>query len=459
MHDGIDWGPYQTSCFYGGDGGGTAAVPPPSDGRDERTNCQVVVRDLVVDAERAAAGAARLPAVLASPGLDQGCQDVVPPGEICAGDEDSGFSRSWSVLDFGSGEGVPSLSADGSRVAYDSESEVLTTDDAADDDGDTLFEWDGFVRTLMPVITAEPVDFGPADLGSTVNRTATLRVEGTGPLTIASIAVEGADFAAGADTCTGVTLHQGGTCLAGVKFTPTAPGGRTGTLVVTLADGRQFRFDLRGTGSETPVTPEDPEFSATPDPLAFGPRLLLSTDPTATLTISNAGGSPMTVSSITPSGDYTVRSTDCAVIAPAGSCEVVVQFKPTRPGPRNGVLTVASDAPGGPHLVALTGVGSTPALVVNPGVSRPGRVVTVSGTGFPASAEVVVGYQESIESAKVTTSNEGTFSVSLLVFPKASIGQRTVKATVAGLAADVVPPGRLLVVYPTMSPPEFLTRG
>ncbi|GAA4428830.1 hypothetical protein GCM10023148_32970 [Actinokineospora soli] len=55
MHDGIDWGPYQTSCFYGGDGGGTAAVPPPSDGRDERTNCQVVVRDLVVDAEKSEA--------------------------------------------------------------------------------------------------------------------------------------------------------------------------------------------------------------------------------------------------------------------------------------------------------------------------------------------------------------------------------------------------------------------
>ena len=461
MHDGLDWGPYQTSCFYGGgDGGGTFSVPPPSEERDERTPCQVVIRDLVLDAEREAADAPRLPAALASPGLDQGCQDVVPPGETCAGDEDSGFSRSWSVLDFGEGEGVPSLSADGSRVAYDSESENLTADDLFEDDGDTVFEWDGFVRTTQPAITAEPVDFGPADIGSTVSRTATLNVVGVGPLTIASITVEGADFATGADTCTGVVLHSGGSCLVGVKFTPTAPGARVGKLIIRLADGREFTVDLRGTGSEVPVTPEDPEFSATPDPLDFGARLLLSTDPTAAVTITNTGGSPMAISAITPSGDYTVRSTTCgAVLAPAASCSVVVQFRPTAPGIRSGVLKVDSDAPGGPHLVGLTGSGSTPALVVNPGVTRPGRVVTVSGTGFPASTEVIVGYEESIESAKVTTSNEGAFSVPLLVFPKASIGQRTVKATVTGLAPGIVKPGRLLVVYPTMSPPEFLTRG
>jgi hypothetical protein len=458
MHDGLDWGTDDSSCLHEEF---SLAVPPPSEERDARTHCQVVVRDLVLDRAREAAGAERLPAVLASPGLDRGCDEVLPPTEVCAGDGDSGFSDSTRVLDFGDGEGVPGMAADGARVVFDSFSENLTADDAATDDGEPVVEWDGFTRTFLPTLVADPVDFGPADIGSTLTRTATLRVEGAGPVTVASIAVDGTDFTAGPDTCAGTTLHREGTCLAGVAFSPSAAGARAGRLLVRLADGREVAVDLRGTGSDVPVVPDEPEFTATPSPVDFGARLLLSTDPTATVTITNTGGSPMALTSIAPAapGDFTVVSTDCAVVAPAASCAAVVRFRPTLPGPRTGVLRVDGDAPGGPHLVGLSGSGSTPALLVNPGVSKPGRVVSVSGKGFPASAEVTVGYQESVETATVVTSNEGTFSVSLMVFPKASVGQRTVKATVDGLAAGVVEPGRLLVVYPSMSPPEFLTRG
>ncbi|GGS37487.1 choice-of-anchor D domain-containing protein [Actinokineospora fastidiosa] len=454
MHDGIDWGPYSSSCLHETDS--VAAVPPPDAERDLRTYCQVVVRDLILDEARETAGADRLPGVLASPGLDPFCSENVPDGETCAGNRSSGLSPSQWILDFGDGEGVPSLSADGGRVAFDSFSEDLTADDPAPE----AREWDGFVRTFLPTLVADPVDFGDTEVGSTRDRTATLRVVGAGPLTIASITVDGVDFAPGADTCVGVRLHREDSCLAGVRFSPTAAGGRSGVLVVRLADGREFAVDLRGSGSEVPVVPGGPEFAAAPNPVDFGARLLLSTDPTATVTVTNTGGSPMTFPAPpTAAGDFSVRSTDCAVLAPGASCGVVVQFRPTRPGARTGVLVIASDAPGAPHLVALRGSGSQPVIVVNPGVSRPGRVISVSGTGFPANAAVTVGYQESIETAIAQSSNEGAFRVSLLLFPKAAIGTRTVTATVAGVAPELIQPGRLLVVYPSMSPPEFLTRG
>ncbi|MGW5050219.1 choice-of-anchor D domain-containing protein [Actinokineospora sp. NPDC004072] len=453
MHDGIDWGAGDSSCLHESE---SRDVPPPDDERDRRTYCQVVVRDLVLDEFRETTGAARLPGLLASPGIDPFCAESLPPGETCAGNDDSGLSASWSVLDFGDGEGVPSLSADGGRVAFDSASEALTEDDLAAE----TREWDGFVRTFLPTLVADPIDFGEAEVGAVRDRTATLRVVGSGPLTVESIAVDGADFAPGADTCVGVRLHRDDSCLTGVRFTPTTPGGKAGSLVVRLTDGREFTVPLRGSGSEIPVVPDGPELAAAPDPVAFGPRLLLSTDPTATVTITNAGGSPLTFPAPpTAAGDFSVRSTDCAEVAPGASCRVVVQFRPTQPGARTGVLQVPSNAPGGPRLVALSGAGSQPVIKVNPGVSRPGRVIGVSGTGFPAHVPVTVGYLESVETATVVTSNEGTFSVALLVFPKASIGSRTVAATVAGVAPEFIEPGRLLVVYPSMSPPEFLTRG
>lgn len=447
MHDGVDRGPSDSSCLRPSDS--MAAVPPPDAARDARTDCQVVVRDLVLDA-----GPERFPGALASPGVGTGCADVLQPEQTCAGESDSGLAPSDSILDLSDGEGVPSLSADGSRVAFDSRADDLVA-------GDTNESWDGFVRTFQPAIAADPVDFGTAEVGTTRNRTATLRVVGAGPLTIDSITVDGADFTAGADTCVGVVLHRLGECLAGVAFTPTAAGPRTGGLAVRLADGREFGVDLRGEGSEVPVVPDGPELAVAPAPLDFGARLLLSTEPTGTLTITNAGGSPMTVASVgpTPPSDFSVRSTDCAVVASGASCSVLVRFRPTVAGPRAGGLVVTSDAPGGPHLVGLSGVGSTPALVVNPGVSRPGRVTTVSGTGFPADTAVSVRYLESVEIAAAVTSNEGTFSVPLLVFPKASIGQRTVVATVDGVLPEISAKGPLLVVYPSMSPPEFLTRG
>ena len=119
------------------------------------------------------------------------------------------------------------ITADGSRVVFDSSSENLTADDAFADDGETVTEWDGFTRTFLPTLVADPVDFGPADVGSTVTRTATLRVEGTGPAPIAAIAVDGTDFTAGPDTCAGTTPHREGACLAGVAFSPSAAGPRT----------------------------------------------------------------------------------------------------------------------------------------------------------------------------------------------------------------------------------------
>ncbi|MGX7829332.1 choice-of-anchor D domain-containing protein [Actinokineospora sp. 24-640] len=446
MHDGVDRAPSDSSCLRRSD---SLAVPPPDAARDARTDCQVVVRDLVLDA-----GPERFPGVLASPGVGTDCADVLLPDQTCAGGNDSGLAPSDLILDLSDGEGVPSLSADGSRVAFDSRADDLVP-------GDTNESWDGFVRTFQPAIAADPVDFGAAEVGTTLNRTATLRVVGAGPLRIASITVDGADFTPGADTCVGVALHRLGECLAGVAFTPTAPGPRAGRLVVRLADGREFGVDLRGEGSDVPVVPDGPELTVVPAPLDFGTRLLLSTEPTGTLTVTNAGGSPMTVASVVPAlpSDFSVRSTDCAVVASGSSCSVLVRFRPTVAGPRVGGLIITSDAPGGPRLVGLRGVGSTPALVVNPGVSRPGRVTNVSGAGFPADTAVRVRYLESVEIATAVTSNEGAFSVPLLVFPKASIGQRTVVATVDGVLPEISAKGPLLVVYPSMSPPEFLTRG
>jgi hypothetical protein len=74
------------------------------------------------------------------------------------------------------------------------------------------------------------------------------------------------------------------------------------------------------------------------------------------MTITNTGGSPLTVSAVTVSTYFAVTH-NCATVAAGASCTANVTFTPTAAGSLNGTLTIASDAPGSPNTVALTGTG------------------------------------------------------------------------------------------------------
>jgi hypothetical protein len=417
-----------------------AAAIPPKRGAP-RTNCQVVVRDLIVDQERLVSEQSRLPGTLASPNQagNAGNDNTVPDRRSSA----------------------PSLSATGHRVAYDSAATNLV-------DGDTNQRIDVFVRTLQPTARAEPVDFGPVQIGDAVTRSATVEHVGAGPLSIGQVTLAGpnaADFTLGAQTCQAQPLRQTGRCFISVTFAPSAAGERRAVLRVQVQGGRALTVDLIGTGTEQPVPPRGAEFSAGPDPLDFGPRLLLSTGPGATVTVTNQGGSPLRITSVAlvpPVGpaDYAVTVNTCTGVdvPPGGQCQVTVVFSPTQPGDRSAVLQFDGNAAGGPHLVGLRGQASQPSIQVNPGITPPSRVTTVFGKDFPPGKTVTVTFRTAVGSSTATVGPDGTFRAPLLVFPKATPGNRRVVATVNGFPA-LFAEGDLLVVFPTVSPADFVVRG
>lgn len=447
VHDDLDIGePRDYSCLVPSDA--VSMVPPPIDeDREDRTRCHVVVRDLVVDSERAAAGLPMLPAALASVPRDTDCPDG---GERCPGDSTpSYFSAPPSVSDIG-------------RVAFDS-----AASDLADDDAD--YHTDSYVHTFEPGLEGDPVSFGPVTIGTTVSRSAELRHVGFGPLVVEEASITGDDaYTIGPDTCE--VLHTTGTCLVSVRFSPTEARTYTAKLVLHVRGGRTYTVDLRGIGTPEIVIPSDAMFAAAPDPVDFGARLMLSDGAPIPLTIRNSGGSPMTVTGATVdaptvAGDYTVDGSGCfgVALAPAATCAVLVRFSPRGPAVpgapevRTAVLRFASTAPGGPHLVAVRGSAIQPTLDLNPAVLAPGRVAMATGTGFPPGKPVTVRFANAVGEAKVTADANGRFSVQLLVFPKAAIGQRQVVAGVDDAPISAERP--LLVVINTVSPAEFVGRG
>jgi F5/8 type C domain/Pectate lyase superfamily protein/Abnormal spindle-like microcephaly-assoc'd, ASPM-SPD-2-Hydin len=129
-----------------------------------------------------------------------------------------------------------------------------------------------------------------------------------------------------------------------------------------------FTFNL-GSGnsgwSTTPVltafpSPAQPgALTASPSSLSFGDLASGSTSAAQTVTVSNPGGSAVSVSSVSLTGPFSQTNTCGSSIAANGSCTVSVKFAPTAGGSATGTLSVATSAPGSPLTVALSGTGVT----------------------------------------------------------------------------------------------------
>ncbi len=86
---------------------------------------------------------------------------------------------------------------------------------------------------------------------------------------------------------------------------------------------------------------------------------------TQSVTVTNSGGSALTVSSVTVTGtnttDFSATNGCTASVAPAASCTITVTFDPTTTGARSATLSISDNATGSPQTVPLSGTGTTAA--------------------------------------------------------------------------------------------------
>jgi hypothetical protein len=123
--------------------------------------------------------------------------------------------------------------------------------------------------------------------------------------------------------------------------------------------------------------------------LTFGLQLVGTRSGVQKATLTNTGTTPLTISSITASGEF-LQTNNCGSSLPAGSsCTIKVGFQPTTKGTLTGALTIADDAADSPQTVELTGTATVVDLSpisVNFGDQKVGRTsrpqtVTLSNTG------------------------------------------------------------------------------
>lgn len=220
---------------------------------------------------------------------------------------------------------------------------------------------------LTPAVGLNPssLNFGVVTNSSPVTRSLTITNSGNAPLTVGGLTVNGAaSFTVVSNGCSSVPV--GGSCTVVVQFSPINAGLQTATLQITNnAPGSPHSVPLSGTGFVL-----SPGVGLSASSLDFG-IVTNSATITRTLTISNTGNGPLQLGAIGLSGaaSFTIVTNPCAnaILAPGGSCNVVLRFTPTTAGPQAATLQIPSDAANSPTNVALSGsLVLTPALCVSP---------------------------------------------------------------------------------------------
>lgn len=116
-----------------------------------------------------------------------------------------------------------------------------------------------------------------------------------------------------------------------------------------------------------------PAVSLSPTSLSFGAQNVGTTSAAQTITLTNSGGAPLTITSIALGGanpaDFS-KSANCplspAMLAVGASCAISVTFSPSATGARAASISISDNATGSPQHVSLngTGVGSAPTVTL-----------------------------------------------------------------------------------------------
>jgi hypothetical protein len=235
----------------------------------------------------------------------------------------------------------------------------------------------------VPVFSPTALSFPDQNINTSSAPTPiTLTNSGSAPLLVSPPSITGADSSNfGLTNNCPASLAANTSCTFTVIFAPTAVRLFSGTLIITdNAPGSPHMVSLSGKG----VAPV-PVFSA--PTLAFAPQTVGTVSAPQSVTLTNAGTTPITGIS---AGSGFPQTNNCGTSLPAGaSCTVTVSFAPVSGGLNLGSIAVA----GSTTFVNLTGsgiptlTGLTPARVT---AGSDNFTLGLTGNGFTRTALVRV---------------------------------------------------------------------
>ncbi len=207
---------------------------------------------------------------------------------------------------------------------------------------------------------------------------------------------------------------------------------------------------------------------ALPNPLDFGVRAVGTTSLPAAVTLGNDGWADVRVAGLSLAGanpgDFTVLADPCSgsPLSRGAKCSAALVFSPKAAGTRSGVLNIVGAASRTPTAIRLAGRASDAKLDLSEDIGARGRVVTATGTGFPAGAVVRLRWSVGITPTlpKIVADAKGGFKIQVLVFHHDPLGPRKLIAEPpAGSTQFVAAEADYLVIESPAVPPGFNLPG
>lgn len=301
--------------------------------------------------------------------------------------------------------------------------------------------------------TPSPVGFGNVQVGSTKTSTISLSNSGGTDVTINQATMSGAGFSM-SNLKLPLTVSAGAGPAATITFAPTGTGNFSGSVTfATSADQQNSSVVLNFSGNGVAAG----ALSPSPSSLAFG-SIQVGSNTSQSETLTNTGGSSVTISQATPSGaGFSISGLSLPVtLAVNQGVTFTTTFAPTAAGAASGSLSIVSDGSNSPLAIPLSGTGlaagalsaspssvnfgnvtvgnnsTTPVTVTNTG----GETVTISNAGASGSGFSFTGQSPPI------TLNAGQSTVFNAIFTPPAAGAATGALTItsnAGNATLTVP--------------------
>jgi len=300
--------------------------------------------------------------------------------------------------------------------------------------------------TLPGLLALSPVSepFGSVTVGTQQTQTVTLTNSGESSVSVSQVSVSGTGFQVSGIT-TPLTLNPAQSTNFTVVFAPQAAGNATGTVtIISNASNSTLSLPLSGMGVSAGT------LSSSPTSLDFG-SVIVGKNMSLSETVTNAGGSSVTISQITVSGGFTLNGITAPLTLTAGqSANFTVLFSPSSAGSASGSVTLTSNASNPTLTIPLSGTGVSPGglgaepssisfgsvtvgnkksvseTVTNTG----GTTVTISSVAVSASGFSFTGITTPVT---LTAGQSATFSVS---FTPSSAGNASGNLTITSNASN-----------------------
>lgn len=188
----------------------------------------------------------------------------------------------------------------------------------------------------------------------------------------------------GVDPSVGAVLPVTGDFSVNLLFETSADGGVTWQPADAYFDATPH--PLGGTTSSVNgafwyTPPGAPSVGFSSNPLAFG-AVPIGTTTSQSVTVTNTGTAPLTISQINAGGDYSAPTDDCVgtEIASGGTCSITVDFTPSFGGTDNGSIQLVDNTATSPDALPVTGSGAVAGITFSPSPFDLGPVSAGSST-------------------------------------------------------------------------------